>query len=458
MKRAVYVCLALAVALAASPAFAGTVYVPILAENGLDGTDYVTRIWLTNEGNGPQTVETLFLPNLTDGTKDRESGNKVEKTTVRAGDTVVIEVKKGAGLLEITTGGNDPGALAISAELRNSKQSGTKETHSVVPVMSSANVGAAGETLTLQGLRRTEGGVYTNLVMVNLGHDGAQCSVKALKASGQQLASTALLSLVPLSQVQYSDALRLLGELQVKDVHAQIQCDQPFFAYLGLYENKGGEVLLIEPSATGDSGLARPGDGGPTVPGAIVFSRNGTFHVPTPAAPTAIFNIPVPNNQTFSRVTVDVDVFMGGWSYEPSKNHNLFWLHRGACCWPQWASNMFGLVNMFGPGRNEVKVLTNADMPRFQERSVERHVQLLEGHTYHLHYVYDAAGGTFELTITDGGQEIIKAQAGATARTIRPDNSNAFMIYFGHEDASNVANDRPTYGWKYSNLRVEFIP
>jgi len=455
MKRAAYVCLALAVALAASPAFAGTVYVPILAENGLDGTDYVTRIWLTNEGNGPQTVETLFLPNLTDGTKDRESGNKVEKTTVRAGDTVVIEVKKGAGLLEITTGGNDPGALAISAELRNSKQSGTKETHSVVPVMSSANVGAAGETLTLQGLRRTEGGVYTNLVLVNLGHDGAQCSVKALKASGQQLASTALLSLVPLSQVQYSDALRLLGELQIKDVHAQIQCDQPFFAYLGLYENKGGEVLLIEPSATGDSGLARPGDDAPSVPGALVFSKSGTFHTPTPGNSTAVFNIPVPKNHTYSKVVVDVEIYNGGWSSKPAGFHNLLWLHRGACCWPKWPDNVFGLVEARGPGLNRVAVKTNVNLGAHDQLNFFRVVPLLEGNTYQFHYEYDGAGRAIRFVISQGGQVVGQGSNSSTANSVQTDGSGFFMIYFGHEPSEF---DEPTYGWKYQNLRVEFFP
>jgi len=455
MKRAVYVCLALAVALAASPAFAGTVYVPILADNGLDGTDYVTRIWLTNEGNGPQTVETLFLPNLTDGTKDRESGKKVEKTTVRAGDTVVIEVKKGAGLLEITTGGDDPGALAISAELRNSKQSGAKETHSVVPVMRSANVGAAGDTLTLQGLRRTEGGVYTNLVLVNLGHDGAQCSVKALKASGQQLASTALLSLVPLSQVQYSDALRLLGELQVKDVHAQVQCDQPFFAYLGLYENKGGEVLLIEPSATGDSGLARPGDDAPSVPGALVFSKSGTFHNPTPGNPTAVFNIPVPKNHTYSKVVVDVEIYNGGWSSKRDGFHNLLWLHRGACCWPKWPDNVFGLIEARGPGLNRVAVKTNVNLGAHDQLNFFRVVPLLEGNTYQLHYEYDGGGRAIRFVISQGGQVVGQGSNSATANSVQTDGSGFFMIYFGHEPSEF---DEPTYGWKYQNLRVEFFP
>lgn len=450
------VCLALALTFAAAPAVAGTVYVPILSENGSDDTTYITRVWLTNQGNGPQTVETLLLANETNGTK--RDGKKLSKTNIPAGGTVVLEVEGGPGLLEITAPGSSAGDLAISAEVRNPDQKGAQETHSVVPVISSDSAAAAGQTMTLQGLRRTEGGVFTNLALVNLGHQGAQCSVKAFEANGHQIASTALLNLAALSQAQFPDALKLLGKTQVKDVNMRIVCDQAFFAFLALYENEGGEVLAIQPSETGDSGLARPGDDGPSVPGAIVFSRNGTFHTPTPAVPTAIFNIPVPNDQAFSRVTVDLDIFVAGWSHDPTKNHSLFWLHRGACCWPQWTANVFGLINAFGPGKSEVKVVTNADLPRFEVRHASSRYALLQGHTYHLSYVYDVGSGLLALTVTDGGQEVARVQSGTTAKTIRSDNSNAFMIYFGHEDATGIANDRPTYGWKYSNLRVEFVP
>ena len=55
--------------------------------------------------------------------------------------------------------------------------------------------------------------------------------------------------------------------------------------------------------------------------------------------------------------------------------------------------DVFGFANAFGPGRNEIKVATNADLPRFQERvAFRRGVPFNEGRNYHLNYVYDAAG------------------------------------------------------------------
>lgn len=456
MSRAVYACLALAVTLAAAPAFAGTVYVPILSDNGLDGTDYTTRVWLTNDGGGPLTVETVFLANGADGTKGRDAaGKKPEEHVVRAGDTVVIEVTKGPGLLEITTGGDGAEALAISAELRNEKQNGATETHSVVPVISSDNLGEAGDILTLQGLRRKDGAVFTNLVLANLGHAGAQCSVKALKANGQQIASTALLSLAALSQAQYDDALHLLGETQAKDVHMQVQCDQPFFSFLTLYENEGGEVLALEPSATGDSSLARPGDNAPTVPGALVFTKNGTFHVPTPGNPTAVFNIPVPKNHTYSKVVVDVDIHNGGWSSNRSGFHNLMWLHRGACCWPKWPDNVFGLVEARGPSLNRVAVKTNVNLGPHEQLNFYRVIPLHEGNTYRFHYEYDGSGRAIRFALSQNGQVVGQGTDRASANSVQTDNSGFFMIYFGHEQSEF---DQATYGWRYENLRVEFLP
>lgn len=456
MSRARYVCLALAFTLAAAPAFAGTVYVPILSDNGIDGTEYVTRIWLTNDGSGPQTVETVFLANGSDGTEGRDgAGKKPDKVLVRVGDTVVVEVDKGPGLLEITTGGDGAGDLSISAELRIPQQSGAKETHSVVPVITSANAAAAGDTLTLQGLRRTEGGVYTNLLLVNLGQSGAQCSVKALRANGQQIASTALLNLVPLSQFQFDDALNLLGEKQTKDVHMQVDCDQPFFAYLALYEAEGGEALAIQPSATGDSSLARPGDDAPTVPGALVFTKHGTFHAPTPGNPTAIFNIPVPKNHTYSKVVVDVDIYNGGWSSNSSGFHNLLWLHRGACCWPKWPGNVFGLVEARGPGLNRVAVKSNADLTGHDVLNFFRVIALHEGSTYHLRYEYNGSSRSINMIFSQDGQVVGQGADRASANAVRTDNSGFFMIYFGHEPS---AFDEPSFGWRYENLRVEFFP
>lgn len=460
MRNALSACLALLLAASAVPAFAGTVYVPILTDNGVDDTEYLTRIWLTNEGNAPLTVETLFLPNNTDGTEGRDEGQKnVNKTSVPAGQTRVIAFGQRPGLLEISTEGDGAGNLAVNAEVRIPDQPAAEAIYSPVPVLSSENVTEAGGVLTLQGLRRTEGGVVTNVSIVNLGHEEAQCSAKVFRPGGNQIASTALLTLKALSQVQFADALAVLGEKQIQDVHAQISCDQSFFAYLTKYAQGAGDILVVQPSVTGDSSLFRPGQDTPSVPGAVLFTRKGTFHTPTPGNPTKIFNIAVPGEKDFGNVVVDFDFFHAGWfSADPDENHSLFWLHRGACCWPKWKGNITSFANAFGPGKNQVKMVSNMNLSGFEKSKGQTNVSLQQGRTYHLHFEYDTNTGVSFMEITDGGNRVAYVTMSTTVSRLRPDSSAAWMIYFGHENAGTHGPERPTYGWKYQDLRVEFIP
>lgn len=460
MRKALYACLALILALSAVPAFAGTVYVPILADNGLDDTEYLTRIWLTNDGKAPLTVETLFLPNNTDGTKGRDEGQKnVTTTTVPAGQTRVMALGQRSGLLEISADGAGADKLAVSAEVRIPGQEAAETIFASVPVLSSDTVAEAGDVLTLQGLRRTGGGVATNVSIVNLGHEEAQCSVKVFRAAGNQIAGTALLTFKPLTQVQFADALAILGEKQIQDVNARISCDQPFFGYLTKLAQGNGDVLVVQPSVAGDSSLFRPGQDTPSVPGAVLFIRRGTFHTPTPGNPTKIFNIAVPGDKDFGNVIVDFDFFHGGWfGADPQENHSLFWLHRGACCWPKWQGNITSFANAFGPGKNLVKMVSNMNLSGFNKSKGQVGAALQQGRTYHLHFEYNTNTGVSVMEITDGGNRVAYVTMSTTVSRLRPDSSAAWMIYFGHENAGDHGPERPTYGWKYQELRVEFIP
>lgn len=463
MKRTLLVCLALALALGTLPASAGTVYVPVLAHNGVDDADYVTRVWITNEGNQPQTVESLLLPMDTDGTKGRDNAQKaVEKTTVRAGETVVLEVGSKAGLLELASDGQIADKLAINAEIRNTALDGGTETHAAVPVLHSRNLAEAGDNQTVQGLRRTTNGVFTNLLIANLGHAETQCTVKVFRADGKQIAGTALLTLKALSQVQFPDALNILGQAQIRDVNARVSCDQPFYSYLSLYERASGEVVFVRPSATADSTLARPGAEQPSVPGAVLFTRNGVFHAPEKHEPSAIFNIPVPAGSSFKNVVVDFDFYHGGWfAKDPGGLHSLVWLHRGACCWPKWVANITTFANAFGPGKNAIKMISNMDQPKSANKSKgDAGFALQPGQTYHAHFEYDTQRGKAWLEISQNGQQVAYLDMPTTTNRLEPDASAAWMIYFGHEDVygQGLGAERPSYGWKYQDLRVEFIP
>lgn len=456
MKR-MLVCLALLLALCSVPAFAGTVYVPLLSGNGVDDGEYLTRVWVTNESGGPQTIETVVIPMNADGTQGRDGGPGPDKTVVPAGKTSVIEISGKSGLLEITSEG--AGDLAINAEVRHTGLNGSEVTHSITPVLTSRNMAAGGETLTLQGLRRSEEGVFTNLGLVNLGHSETQCTVKVFRAGGAQIAGTALLNLKPLTQVNFPDALDILGQSQAVDVNASISCDESFYAFLTVYERATGEAIFIRPSATDDSTLAPPGQDAPSVPGAVLFTQNGTFHTPTPGEPTKIYNIGVPGDRAYTNVVVDFDFFHAGWyGNDPAGNHSLVWLHRGACCWPNWKKNITVFANAFGPGKNQVKMISNMDLPGFEKSRGDVNFALQAGQTYHAHFEYDTRSGAAFMELSVGGKQVARWSMPTTVNRLVPDQDQAWMIYFGHENALTHGPERPTYGWKYQNLRVEFLP
>lgn len=442
-----------ALAAVAVPAAAGTLYVPMLSPELPAGGSYKLRVWLTNSGSSPASVQILGLQGAGDGTKGR---GKPETRVVPAGSTLVLFLEAKHGLLEIQA----PDSVAVNAELRNTALPGPREVFGSVPVIGSGNLAKAGETLLLQGLRRSTAGVSTHVGLVNLGHQKTSCEAALYTADARKLLSASL-SLPALSHALFPDAL--IKERQIGDAHARISCDRPFYAYLAMVERNVGEIVFVEPSPTGGSTLQPPGAGAGATPASFVYEIGGTFHVPTAKTPTLVRTVHAPRNQAFKRVVLEMDFTHGGWyPKDPDKNHSLFWLHRGGCCWPAWPENILGFANAWGPKKNNVKTIHNVDYRGKGEYdktvSFAKGVKLEPGKTYHLRYEYDAAGGRIRLTLRLGSQVVMDTTSSATTNRIRSGASGQFMVYFGHENATIHGPERPTYNWKYSNLRVEFIP
>lgn len=452
----------------AAPLAAGTVYLPVVSlEQPADGT-YKTRVWITNYGSSPAAVKLLYLPGIGDGTSQRSNP---ETRTVPPGTTIVLFDAAGPGMLEVEA----PDEVAVSAELRNTMLLGPREVFGAVPVVGSDQAAEPGETVLLQGLRRSRYGVRSHLGFLNLGHDGASCSASLHATNGDELVGASQLPLPPLSHALIEDVVELASLQQIGDVHARISCDQPFYAYVAVHEMPTGEVVFVRPSPTGASTLEPPGDVEPPPPpppppaaGSFVFNRSGTFHAPKRGNPLKYFNIAAPKNREFRRIVLDMDFTHGGWNgAKPEGNHSVFWLHRGACCWPAWERNIVGFVNLFGPNKNFVKAVHNLDYrgKGAYDKTVDfsRSFKPSPGKTYHVRYDYDAAGGTIRLRITQGGKVVQEATAAATTSRIRSGSSGVFMAYFGHDEPKGeclvkaCGPEVPSYGWKYSNLRVEFI-
>lgn len=451
MKKALFASLALAVsALSASPAFAGFLYVPVLDRTGSGGSKHTTEVWISNNGAEDRRYGTFFLPSGSNGTQ--RSGTSV-KSTVLGRRTVKLVGLSGPGLLEI----EGPPPVLVEARMVNSP-SGGFGAQTPVPVISSENALAPNAVAELLALSRDTSGAYTDLEIVNLGNQAAQCAIQLFRADGTQIGSNATIAVPPLSLRHFADVFSTLGVTSVADARARVACNQTFFAFAGIFNPARTLLTFATPAASGASTLAGP-NGPPPSAGAIVFERNGEVHKPVLGNETRQITVPVPQALSLKRVTIDWDVVPGPWTAsKPEGNHNLIWVHRG-----KYRSNTLANVNTFGPPRSGIKNTQNLDMAARALTLEEVPLVLQQGVSYHLHYVYDAETNRVTLTVTSQGSTPSTVatldMAGSALNKVITVPATGLIVQFGHTAAQAAEGiEFPTYGWVYSNLRIEMVP
>ncbi len=94
--------------------------------------------------------------------------------------------------------------------------------------------------------------------LVNLGHQGTECSVDAFRDDGQVVVEDVILSFAPLSHNQFDNVLGILGQTEGSNWRLSVVCDQPYFPYLGLFYGETGTIVLVSPATSGSSQLQRP--------------------------------------------------------------------------------------------------------------------------------------------------------------------------------------------------------
>lgn len=438
----------LLLATAAAPAFAGKVYVPVVQRAG---GSHATEVWLSNAGAQERRYEASFLAADTDGTLPR---TPIVRTVVVGGRTVRL-VNPGpagtTGLLEVDA------AQQIQIDARvASTPSGGATTHTRVPVISSDNALPAGATVYLLGLARTNNGGFSDLGVVNLGSQTAQCAVTFTRADGTGIGQAVNVSVLPLSLRHFSDALGILGESQAADARVQVSCDKTFFAYAAVFSSS--QLTFATPAASGASTLG----GGTTPPPppppgeAIVFTSPGVVHAPTPSNAVRALVVPVTQALSLRRFTVEFDVIPGPWTAtKPDGSHNLIWIYRG-----KYRGNTIANLNAFGPARNVVRINQNVDLAAGRITTDEKAIVLTQGITYRVKSVHDAENQQVTTTISSGGQTLITLQHAATARDrILRIPAVGFNVQFGHTAAQAAGGaEFPSYGWTYRDLRIEMLP
>lgn len=446
MKKLLFASLVLATSV--SPAFAGFVYVPVLDRTGSGGSKHSTEVWISNNGAEERRYGTFFLPAGSSGLQ--RSGTSA-KATVLGGRTVkLVGVGTAPGLLEIE------GAPQVLVEARMvNSPSGGFGAQTLLPVISSENALAPNAIAELLALSRDTSGAYTDLEIVNLGNQAAQCAIQFFRADGTQIGSTAKIAVPPLSLRHFGDVFPILGVTSVADARARVACNQAFFAFAGIFNPARTLLTFATPAASGASTLAGP-NGPPPSPGAIVFERSGEVHRPALGNEIKQITVPVPQALSFKRVTIDWDVVPGPWTAsKPDGNHNLIWVHRG-----KYRSNTLANVNTFGPPRSGVKNTQNLDMAAKALTLKEVPLTLQEGVSYHFHYVYDAETNRVTLTVTSQGSTLATLDMeGSALNKVITVPSTGLIVQFGHTAEQAAGGiEFPTYGWVYSNLRIEMAP
>jgi hypothetical protein len=432
----------------ATSAFAGTVYVPLAMDGEIGGTRYQTQVWLANRSTVARRVETMFLETGQDGTA--RQGKVPGSVRVLNGASFLlggVAPANKTGMLELA--GPDP--LVVTARLVGPSGLGA-----TIPVVSSENLIAAGDSAHLLGLQR-DGARVSNLGVINLGKQPAQCFLQRFRAGGDSIGNTVQATLPPLSHRQVDDLLA--PETGLSAARATVSCNQPFYAYTVTYQAQTGELLISGPAAGTDSELETPGGGGgpagalcgPAQAGRRCFDQPGTFFIPSRSVPTKRIELPIPNKIEYKKATVDIDVTIGPWfAKRPDGIHNFFWFAQGT------NPDRIGYANVRGPGRNLVYVVHHIGYPKEVEGfRLTGNYPMQVGATYHISFSYDAANRLVEFTVKNSSGQVVVSGTNSQVGTRRLfTTTHKYLIDFGlHDEAA----DAPTYGWKYANLKVQFF-
>ena len=238
-----------ALVICAAPVMAGEVLVPLSAGVAADGTTYTTRVWVTNTGSTARRWTPSFIAPGADGTKVA-AGSPL---TVNPGATVPV-----TGLAPAGKGGmlyvNGAPQLVITARLEGTGPNGALRAAVAGPLVTGHDLAAGGGTLQLHGLSQRQGGLSTDLYLINAARQSAQCTVSAFRADGSTIAAGVRYSLPALSVKALEGALAQLGAPSLDEARVTVSCDQAFYAYARVYKAGSGELNVMTPPRT----LGRP--------------------------------------------------------------------------------------------------------------------------------------------------------------------------------------------------------
>jgi hypothetical protein len=236
--------IAAALAASAAPLTAGELIIPLTSGVAADGTTYATRVWVTNPGGASRRWTPSFIALGADGTKVA-AGNPL---SIAPGATVPVTNLAPAGQGGMLLVSGAPQVL-ITARLEAVARDGAMRAAVAGPLVSGHDLTAARGTLHLHGLSHKQGGLITDLYLINASRQPAQCTLSAYRDDGSTAATGVRYSLAALSVRVVEGALAVLGAPNVDEARVAVSCDQPFYAYARVYKPGSGELNIVTPPA-----------------------------------------------------------------------------------------------------------------------------------------------------------------------------------------------------------------
>jgi translation initiation factor IF-1 len=426
----------------AQAAQAGAAYVPLPGVGTVGPVTYETQITITNTAGQQRTVNYLQLASEADGTSRR--GLNPTPLQIAGGRTSVLRPSSNTrGLLEL----NGPGGFQYSARLVGTGNAAGLGVE--LPVITSNSIGSPDGELVLQGLR-SAGSRTTDLVLVNLGHNAASCTVNVVRADGTLAFPAATLSLLPLSHRFFPNIFGAFPE-GVADARAEVTCTNSFFAYAQMTDSATGEFAIVTPSGASDSNLTVPGEvtGLSCTAGTVCYTFPGLVHHSTNSNPdhTIVLTPPL---AAYSSVKVRLDVTIGPWNQPTRAAHGILYFIRNR------NKDMYANIFLRGPGGDNVTLRHGFEQAHGDKAKIEKGFKAQPGETYTFEYEFNPVQKRIFLTISQDGQVVASLSGQPNVRRVHIEQGDKVIIGLSNPGITPV--EPASIGWRYQNLKVEFIP
>jgi hypothetical protein len=385
----------------------------------------------------------LFLATATNGTQ--RAATVPSNLTVAAQRSVVLAPAAASrGLLELS----GPIDFQYSARLVNAGGAGVD-----LPIVTSKQLGAAGDKLVVQGLR-SGGSRSADLTVINLGKQAATCTIQLLRNDGSAILAPATVAMLPLSHRFFAGIFATLPEPGIADARAAVSCTKEFYAFAQMTDPATGEFAVAAAPASGASTLLAPGAAAECAVGATCLQAPGLVHRPTPANPVGKLYFAPPAG-TFKRVRMSLDVTVGDfYAPDPDGKHLIYWfvLNRNF--------DMMGLLYFRGPENYQALARHGMGLTHAQKfKIVDPNFKAVTGRTYHCENDYDAGGGKFTITITDKEtgevKSVIRGVPNVSKLTFKAGDQLRIDMAFPE---GAIADEVPGYGWTFSDVLIEIFP